>query len=126
MPDSDATQPTKLDRAEAFAALTRMGADRAVVEFRGGNDEGGPDSITRYTGEQQIASLSSWPTGTRTREEQAEDRLADALSGPVFDRYHTFAGDFDVTGEVIWKVEHKTVQMVRDERSDYEHSERWL
>jgi hypothetical protein len=52
--------------------------------------------------------------------------LADALSDPVFEAYGTFAGDFDVTGDVIWDVEEKTVQMIRDERSDYEHSEDYL
>ena len=44
----------------------------------------------------------------------------------MFDVYHTFAGDFDVTGEVIWDVQAQTVQMSRDERSDYVHSEDYL
>jgi hypothetical protein len=123
---SDTDSPHKLDRPGVFAALKRLGANRAVVEFSGGNDEGGPDSITLYVGEEEVSTLSAWPTGTRTVEEQAQDRLADALSEPVFDEYHTFDGDFDVTGEVIWDVAEGTVQMIRDERSDYEHSERLL
>jgi len=123
MPKS--TEP-HMTRSEVFGALASRGADRVVVAFSGGNDEGGPDSITLYVGEEEVATLSTWPTGTRTAEEQAEDRLADALSEPVFDEYHTFAGDFDVTGEVIWDIESKTVQMIRDERSDYEHSEGYV
>jgi hypothetical protein len=115
-----------MTRNEVFAELSSRGADRAVVEFSGGNDEGGPDSITLFVGEEEFSSLSAWPTGARSAEEQAEDRLADGLSALVFEAYGTFAGDFDVTGEVIWDVESKTVQMIRDERADYEHSEDYL
>jgi len=36
--------------------------------------------------------VASWPAGgDQTAEEQALARLADALSEPVFDVYHTFA-----------------------------------
>jgi hypothetical protein len=122
---SDVNEP-QMSRERVFAAIASRHADRAVVAFSGGNDEGGPDSITLLRGEDEIHSLSSWPTGTRSAQEQADDRLADALSAPVFEQYHTFAGDFDVTGEVIWDVATATVQMIADERADYEHSERLL
>jgi hypothetical protein len=116
-----------MTRRDVFAALTARGADRAVIDFSGGNDEGGPDSITLLCGEVTVGTLPSWPAGgDQTAEEQALARLTDALSEPVFDVYHTFAGDFDVTGEVIWDVQAQTVQMSRDERSDYVHSEDYL
>ncbi len=125
MSDSDSDQkPVELDRAGAFAALKRLGADRAVVEFSGGNDEGGPDAITLFAGEDTLRSLPTW------WQAGGEDRdlgpLSDALSAPVFEAYGTFAGDFDVTGEVIWDVRASTVAMIRDERSEYEHSEELL
>jgi len=114
-------QPTKLDRAEAFAELARLGADRAVVEFSGGNDEGGPDAITLFKGEGTLRTLQTWwQAGDPDNELVA---LSDALSDPVFEAYGTFAGDFEVTGEVIWDVAGKSVQMIRDERSEYQHSE---
>ncbi len=122
----DSTGNTKMTRSEAFRELASRGADRAVVAFSGGNDEGGPDSITLYVGEGELSTLTTWPTGTRTVEEQAEDRLADALSDPIFEAYGTFAGDFDVTGEVIWDVAERSVQMIRDERSGYDHLEELL
>ncbi len=121
MSKPEETDVPKLNRAGAFAALADMGADRAVVEFSGGNDEGGPDAVTAFKGEEVIRTLPTWW--------QAEDperhlvALTDALSAPVYEVYGTFAGDFDVSGEVIWDVEAKTVQMIRDERSHYEHSE---
>jgi hypothetical protein len=116
-----------MGRAAVFAELARRGADRAVVEFTGGNDEGGPDAITLYKGEAPVCMVSVWPCERdATTDHEAEARFADALSDPVFEVYGTFAGDFDVTGEVIWDSEEKTVQMIRDERSEYEHSEDYV
>jgi hypothetical protein len=113
-----------MTRTQVFAELASRGADRALVEFSGGNDEGGPDSIALHRGEAPVCTLSVWPCERDAT--KADARLADALSDPVFEAYGTFAGDFDVTGEVIWDAEAKTVQMIRDERSDYEHSEDYL
>jgi len=124
---TDSTAKAGMTKAEVFAELASRGADRTVVEFSGGNDEGGPDSITLYRGEALLCTLSVWPCERdATSETKADARLADALSDPVFEAYGTFAGDFDVTGEVIWDVEEKAIQMIRDERSDYEHSEDYL
>jgi len=115
-----------MSRPEVFAGLASRGADRAVVQFSGGNDEGGPDSIALYKGEEEICALSTWPSREEVEDAPADARLVDALSEPVFQEYGTFAGDFDVTGEVIWDVAERTVRMVKDERADYEHSEAWL
>ena len=120
MPGSNAHDMT---RAEVFAALASRGADRAVVQFSGGNDEGGPDSITLYEAENELTLLPTWPHGEDTVAAKADARLADALSDPLFEAYGTFAGDFEVSGEIIWDVAGKTVQMVRDERSEFQHLE---
>ncbi len=124
MSESDAKQEGRLDRAGVFAALERLGADRAVVEFSGGNDEGGPDTITLFNGEETLRTL---PTSWQARDaEQDLVAVSDVLSEPVFDAYGTFAGDFDVTGEVIWNVPSRMVQTIRDERSGYDHFEELL
>lgn len=34
-----------------------------------------------------------------------------ALEKPVFDEYYSFAGDFNVSGDLTWDVKNKTVQM---------------
>jgi hypothetical protein len=122
---SKSTEP-RMTRPEVFAELGSRGANRAVVMFSGGNDEGGPDSITLYRADEEMRTLSTWPCEEDTASAEVDGPLADALSDPVFQEYGTFAGDFDVTGEVIWEVESETVQMIRDERADYEHSEQWL
>jgi hypothetical protein len=124
MSDSHQQQSDQLDRAGAFAALVRLQADRAVVEFSGGNDEGGPDSIAVFKGDQTVRTLPTWWQPGDADEHLGV--LSDALSAPVFEIYGTFAGDFEVSGEVIWDVHTRTVQMIRDERSDYEHSEDYL
>ena len=123
---TDSTAKIGMTRAEVFAELQSRGADRALVIFSGGNDEGGPDSIALQAGEEEIRTLPTWAGEGETATVKADARLADALSDPVFEAYGTFAGDFDVTGEVIWDLEEQTVQMIRDERADYEHSEDYL
>jgi hypothetical protein len=123
MSETHRQQQDRLDRAGVFAALARLDADRAVVEFSGGNDEGGPDTITLFKGEETVRTLPTWWQAGDAEELIA---LADAVSDPVFEAYGTFAGDFDVTGEVIWDAQTRTVQMIRDERSEYEHSEDYL
>jgi len=40
-----------MDNAEVFRRIRERGAVRAVVEFSGGNDEGGAESIALYDGE---------------------------------------------------------------------------
>lgn len=117
-----------MSRTDVFTALRARGADRAVVAFSGGNDEGGPDSITLYTGAEEFSTLSlCGHNGEISRDAvDADEQLVDALSGPVFDEYGGFAGDFDVFGEVIWETDGETVKLLRDERASYEHSEVYL
>ncbi len=114
-----------MSRTEVFAALASLGADVAVVLFSGGNDEGGPDSITLYRGEEELYALPTWHGGGELVA-GADPELPDALSEPVFDAYGSFAGDFDVCGEVIWELKGEKVKIVKNERADYEHSEEYL
>jgi hypothetical protein len=123
---SGLTEKAGMTRAEVFAELESRGADRAVVMFSGGNDEGGPDSIALHKGEEEIRALPTWAGEDDTATAKADAQLADALSDPVFEAYGTFAGDFDVTGEVVWDLDGETVAMVRDERSEYEHLEDYV
>jgi hypothetical protein len=127
MSESDA-QHQMLDRPGAFAELARLGADRAVVEFSGGNDEGGPDSITLYQGENNVSALSpsAYAGLNASAAQKAEADLVACLSQPIYDQFGGFDGDFDVYGELIWDVAAQTVHMLRDERSEYEHIEEWL
>ncbi len=117
----------RMTRSQVFAELIARGVDAAVVEFSGGNDEGGADSITLYRGDEPTCALLAWPeAGGNASVDEADGRLGDALSHPIFEAYGSFAGDFDVTGEVVWDVERRTVAMIRDERSQNGHFEDYL
>jgi hypothetical protein len=117
-----------MSRTAVFTTLRSRGADRAVVVFSGGGDEGGADSITLYAGEEGLSplSLDTYVSETPQGSVNPDVELADALSDPVNKEYGGFAGDFDVMGEVVWETDDETVKLVKDERASYEHSEVYL
>lgn len=118
-----------MDRAEVFERLRERGAARAVVEFSGGNDEGGAEGIVLYdaagdaVGEVDNGALGSrWdPEMGRfvevaaTPERRLEEELAEALEAPIYEEYSSFAGDFSVGGRVTWDAEKGTVTMSGEE-----------
>ena len=146
--DSDNTYMTK---EEVFRALKTMGIDKAVVEFSGGYDEGGADSIKLYKGEKVAQELQeyiwgyeedengqpvyedyqAWDGNTYkkpkprplTKEEEAEMRLAQSLAAPVYDKYCSFAGEFSVSGNVTWDVTTNHIVMDGDESMDWDESQ---
>jgi hypothetical protein len=79
---------------QAAKGIIDRGADRAVVLFSGGCDEGGVDSITLYRGDEPLGQLRGLGA--------ADEALADALSQDVYDRWYGFEGDFSVSGSVTW------------------------
>ncbi len=121
---SDSTK-TDMTRAQVFEELASRGADRAVLEFSGGNDEGGPDTITLYKGEGRVGGLSpsAYAGVDSTAAQKAEAELVAWLSQPIYDQYGGFDGDFDVYGELIWDVAKRSVEIVGEERSEYSHFE---
>jgi hypothetical protein len=122
---------------EVFEQLEREGADRAVVVFGGGNDEGGTESSRLYSEGGVERELQEYVWGyetdekgetvygedegsggrtfgrpeTRplTAEEEAEMVFAQALPAPVYDECGSFAGDFYVHGTVVWDVKERRV-----------------
>jgi hypothetical protein len=119
------TDNARMTRQHIFADLASRGADRAVLRFSGGNDEGGPDTITLYKGEDRVGALSpsAYAGVDSTASQKAEAALVAWLSQPIYDQYGGFDGDFDVYGELIWDVTERTVQIVGEERSEYSHFE---
>ena len=127
---------TYLSRDEVFRALKEEGVDRAVVEFSGGHDEGGANGVylERFVSGASGAGASGagaseaeddeswervgelrehvWP-GRRglTGDEVEEMKLAQSLTAPVYDAYHSFAGDFFVSGTLQWRVAGHRVSM---------------
>lgn len=111
-----------MTRDEAWTALTLRGVDYAVVQFSGGNDEGGADAITltRQEGDTlvKVAELRGWSDVDRDSPE--DEALGDALEGPVRDSYGGFAGEFWVNGTVTWDVTKREIRQDADERSSGE------
>lgn len=125
-----------LSRSEIFSRLRELGAAKATVEFAGGGDEGGVESITLYDGEgnELPVKLEENYSGQRynpntqkwepTEPNTPLQDLAGALGAPVYERYHTFAGDFYVSGTVDYDVVAGTVKMNKSERVEsYEDSD---
>jgi hypothetical protein len=148
-----------MTRDEAFEELERRGVTRAVVNYSGGNDEGGVDSIYLYRSEakgrdpehtyltnpvwgylerrygdgiarvpevdedgryvMEVVESTDWQgkpythkthkTRPATEEEIADTKLYDALSAPVYEQWHSFAGDFYVNATVTWHTKERTV-----------------
>jgi hypothetical protein len=94
-----------------FVRLVSMGADKAVVKFSGGGDEGFAQDPELY---KDNVLLSRWSIDVD------KDELGRALAKPIFDQFGSFAGDFSVYGACIWTVADKKIMMSYDE-SEYVH-----
>lgn len=131
------------DKERAFTLLRDRGFTKVVVEFSGGNDEGGADAVTATTKDGLLVPLVSsayhmrytrhqdggwedvdegWIIYENSDRRPATDQeiemgsLLELLEQPVYDEYHTFAGDFEVQGTVTWDVATGTVTMQRSEQ----------
>jgi hypothetical protein len=116
-----------LTREECFASLKSRGIAKAEVHFSGGGDEGGVDDIILLNDKnEQIGEMEEYYANTFVmnpitgRSEavgppSADEALSEGLSAPVYDRYHSFAGEFHVDGKVIWDVTAQKVTMSGDE-----------
>lgn len=118
-----------MDNNEVFERLRERGAARAVVEFSGGNDEGGADGIVLYDAAgEAMGEVDDGPPGRRwnpeqgrfvevpiTPEQRLEAELAEALEAPVYEEFGSFAGDFSVGGRVTWDTQKRTVTMSGEE-----------
>lgn len=111
------------DREQVFQWLKAKNYTKAVVSFSGGGDEGGVDRIELYKSKEgeavevidefEVRAKYSFEGGkyTVSVEDGKENDyyVQQGLSKPVYDKYGSFAGEFQVDGEVIWDVEKETV-----------------
>ncbi len=95
-----------MTRDEVFDRLIMAkNAERAIIVFSGGGDEGGVDSIEILDADSNlIESLSD--CGVQSDEDLA---LSEELIKPIYDRYDSFDGEPYVSGEVVWDCRKKTV-----------------
>lgn len=118
-----------MENAEVFEKLRELGAVKAVVEFSGGNDEGGAEDIALYDAAgERIGEVDGDPPGVCwdpeqerfvevpiTPEQRIEAELAEVLEAPVYEEFGSFAGDFSVGGQVTWDAKERTVTMSGEE-----------
>lgn len=118
-----------MTKEQVFAELEARGVAKAVAVFSGGNDEGGVDQITLFNEDDiEIGSLEPYygrgqvydsATGSwkpiEDPDKTGDNDLAMALGGPSDDRWGSYAGEFYVSGEVIWTVADRKVKMDYDE-----------
>ena len=121
-------QVNVLSRDEMFTRLRQMNATKAIVEFsaEGRHGIGAVDSITLYDGEgnelptKVEENYSGWRWDGANyypvEPDTPNNELARALAAPVYERYGSFAGDFYVTGTVVYDVVAGTVKMNKSER----------
>jgi hypothetical protein len=102
---------------EAFDRLKKFGVATAVVHYSGGNDDGGAEGIStvmadgtsgeikqHYLEWQHVPGKGMVQPNGYPEEVREEAELADLLVAPVYRRWGSFAGEFYVSGEVIWDV----------------------
>jgi hypothetical protein len=85
----------KVDRADLWAAMDAAGVVSAVVEFSGGNDEGGTDRV-ELDGKECTDYKSP---------------LCALLARLPHERYYSFAGDYEVHGRIMVDRAAMTVMM---------------
>jgi hypothetical protein len=130
-----------MSRSNVFAEILTRGAVKAVVYFSGGHDEGGCDSIVLVDADdKKVIELDPYPEYAKNpscgcyqcsdskdwnvKHAVLDQRLTAfviGLKGPVDDQYGTFAGEFYVTGTVVWDATEKTCRMSGDERVEVGH-----
>ena len=92
----------------ALDALKSAGYTGAVVEFSGGNDDGGVNHIVLINADgNEVARDYGFAY---------DNPLGKLLAEPVYDRYYSFAGEFYVEGRVTFDVAAGTVTLQGDEQ----------
>jgi hypothetical protein len=111
-----------MTKNEIFEELKKRGAAKAIVTFSGGGDEGGVNCIDLFdASSKNIGSLDEnfeaekWNPETKRMEPveniPMDGKLANALGKPVYDKYGGFAGEFYVSGEIIYDVAASSIKI---------------
>lgn len=140
-----------MTKDEVFNELAHRNIARVEIDFSGGNDEGGVDSIRAYDADDNTVTLPSpvrvyiadggWyrdpagnphPSGTPVKNPSSKSfavwveatpgeikthNLMEALEQPIYSKYYSFAGGFEVYGTITWNVMDRTVVMDVNEAS---------
>jgi hypothetical protein len=107
------TEPT---REEIFAFIESKGGDSVVVSYSGGNDEGGIDSIEMFKDELKVCEFEEpreeWNAIQHTYvpdDSNPDNKFIAAMTAPVYEEYHSFAGEYSVEGAITWDCKERKV-----------------
>lgn len=99
-----------MDDVQAMSILRARGIAKVSVPFEGGNDEGFSFDADLYdAGNEKVGTLKEWVPIDRPETEDEE--LYEFLAAPIFERYGSFAGDYQVMGSCVWTVETGSVEI---------------
>lgn len=80
-----------------FDELSKKNINKAVVYFNGGDDDGGVSGIRYFYEDGSAIDLND------------TDNLYEKLSEPIYDKYGSFAGEFYVSGDLIYDVKKRKI-----------------
>jgi len=104
---------TMVDHDLIFEKLKKLHVSRAVVEFSGGNDNGGLDSIELYDDLNEIKIIQ-----LNSKDPELYDMLSEILDDEI-----DFNGDYSVHGEVEWNLITRTCNLTKYEAIISYHNE---
>lgn len=108
-------------KEKIWEIMKEMKLHRAEVSFSGGGDEGGVDAIVVHGPGRKKRNLDNNcqydpATGSYGAPEgDRESELYELLSKPVDDEYGSFAGEYFVSGLIVYRLKDKSVEMDGDE-----------
>ena len=127
-------EKTALSLDEAMALLSARGVETVEIDFSGGNDEGFAESARLQGPEGQgLGEIKDWYCGGYSysggqwvpisEPETDDEKLYQFLVRPIYDRYGSFAGEFQVDGTLTWRVSEKRSSMHGQESTmqDFEY-----
>lgn len=93
-----------MNKELVFSELIAKGYNNANIYFSGGGDEGGAESITLTKLNGDKVDVSVWSASDSEDQSGLSSNVISELQQPIYDKYHAFAGEFYVWGNLIWDV----------------------
>jgi len=120
----------ELEKTRTFELLRKKGAATAVLEFNGGHDEGGVESILLFDAAGElVCDLEVWYCGYSngdwipiSKPANEGQELSDLLQGPVDQTFGSWGSVASTSGICTWDVEAGTATLsyTQDEPAEYE------
>jgi hypothetical protein len=122
----------KMNKERTFELLKKKDAIKAVLEFQGGHDEGGVESIMLTLSSGEEVELDTWYCGGYTYQEEKlvpmnapaneDEELADLLEGPINEEFGSWGSVSSTYGYLTWDVfsGKTTLSYTQDVERDFE------